>query len=174
MQDIANERDLAPFMGFDDGPKAGLAAERETTAPGDGMDLGAAAQARRLVDRFGGFGWTAVGFLLGAIFWHFVGFWGFVAQVVLAENPAPRVAEQAQVLEVAERGQWVQTAEAAQAFAPACVTLYLDRATGRTTAIACDGRSEAAFTTDAHPGREDRAESSTVAPQSSGSSTAAN
>ena len=37
--------------------------------------------------RYGNLLWALIGFLVGAAFWHFVGFWGFVSDVVLKGRP---------------------------------------------------------------------------------------
>ena len=61
--------------------------------------------------------WAGLGFLVGAVFWHFIGFWGFVSSIVLSGQPTPaRLVEQT---------------------GPACVELVLDRATDRTAAMPC-------------------------------------
>ena len=61
--------------------------------------------------------WGALGFVVGAVFWHFIGFWSFVSDVVLKGHP-----EDARV--VAQAGQ-------------DCLELALDRATGRVASIPC-------------------------------------
>lgn len=60
---------------------------------------------------------AALGFLVGAVFWHFVGFWGFVREVVL-KGPEPEVSR------VAQTG-------------PQCTALVLDRASGHVRIDAC-------------------------------------
>ena len=46
-----------------------------------------------MLDGLGGLGWSVIGFVGGAVFWHFIGFWGFVSEVVLAGN-SPMAVEQ--------------------------------------------------------------------------------
>lgn len=62
-------------------------------------------------------GWGIAGFLVGAIFWHFVGFWVFVSQVVLKGHPE-------EVRAVAQTGI-------------ACTELVLNRQTKQTEAVSC-------------------------------------
>ncbi|MEZ5852614.1 MAG: hypothetical protein R3D68_18435 [Hyphomicrobiaceae bacterium] len=62
-------------------------------------------------------GWGLVGFLVGAVFWHFVGFWGFVRDVVYNS----RTTEEHFVEQTGRD----------------CVALQLDRATGLVTSVAC-------------------------------------
>lgn len=62
--------------------------------------------------------WAGVGFLVGAIFWHFIGFWGFVSDIVLNGRGA-----------VDER-YVEQTGED-------CVSLVLDRELQAVGAAAC-------------------------------------
>lgn len=62
--------------------------------------------------------WGATGFLAGAIFWHAVGFWGFVSDVVLHS----RLTESARYVE--------QTG-------PECTEMVLDRATGHAVPQRC-------------------------------------
>lgn len=60
---------------------------------------------------------TAVGFVAGAVFWHCIGFWGFVRDVVLK---GPTIEAQA----VAQTG-------------PACTAVMLDRAGGPAQMASC-------------------------------------
>ncbi|HEX2842036.1 hypothetical protein [Hyphomicrobium sp.] len=110
-----------------------------------------------VLDGVGGLGWSVIGFILGAMFWHFVGFWGFVSEVVLAGGPIAAIERRA--AEPAHRKsqvdvlpQWVQVAEAS---APACTLLALDRQTGHTSARPCDA-DHVALPADVSLGREDR------------------
>lgn len=109
--------------------------------------------ARRTLDGIGGLGWSVIGFLLGAVFWHFVGFWSFVSEVVLAGHSAeqPRPAA----------SQFVTTSETSAGshdvpLAVACTALVLDRRTGATSAGGC-ARDFAPAAGYAAKQREDRA-----------------
>ena len=59
-----------------------------------------------------------VGFLVGAIFWHFIGFWGFVSEVVFSHR------------------QGVEDRQIAQTGAH-CLQLILDRSTGTVRGEPC-------------------------------------
>lgn len=61
--------------------------------------------------------WGGCGFLVGAVFWHAIGFWGFVSAIVL-NGPA------SEERVVAQSGL-------------ACVELVLDRSSGQTTTAEC-------------------------------------
>lgn len=63
-------------------------------------------------------GWGLLGFLIGAVFWHFIGFWGFVSEVVYTGRPAG-----------AER--FVDQS------GPQCSEVVLDRETGAILTRAC-------------------------------------
>lgn len=69
--------------------------------------------------------WGFGGFLIGAIFWHFIGFWGFLNEAVL-KSPEARVSVVARVVPPAKL--------------PNCTTLALNRATGRTMSVPCPER----------------------------------
>lgn len=60
---------------------------------------------------------AALGFLVGAVFWHFVGFWGFVREVLL-KGPVPEASR------VAQTG-------------PQCTALVLDRSSGHVRIDTC-------------------------------------
>lgn len=81
--------------------------------------------------------WALPGFLIGTVFWHFVGFWGFVSHVVLGEVPA-EPAGPTPLVAIVRTSE--PPASAAALSANACVALALDRATGTTRSKACDGR----------------------------------
>ncbi|HKZ97298.1 MAG TPA: hypothetical protein VJ045_09985 [Hyphomicrobiaceae bacterium] len=99
-----------------------------------------------------------LGFLAGIVFWHFVGFWGFVSEVVLmgpidpdrlmhaADSPAPRF----------ENGRADPVASTRASRAGGCAMLVLDRATGRTHVAPC-GELTPVLTPDSAPQREDLA-----------------
>jgi hypothetical protein len=80
-----------------------------------------------------------LGFFLGAVFWHFVGFWDFVGQLMfkgglsgteIAQGPLP--------IKLKDRVSG-SSAIAVVASAEACTMLRLDRATGETAAVPCEG-----------------------------------
>ncbi len=62
--------------------------------------------------------WGLLGFVIGAVFWHFIGFWGFVSDVVF-NGPAPL---EARYIE--------QTG-------PRCIELVFDRTAGVTRGQSC-------------------------------------
>lgn len=102
--------------------------------------------ARRALDGIGGLGWSVLGFLAGAVFWHFIGFWGFVSEVVLVGNAPPAAMRTAEP---------VALALADTPSAQTCTRLALDRRTGETSAHACDA-DVLPFPADAFEGRQDR------------------
>lgn len=109
---------------------------------------------RRVLDGIGGLGWSVIGFVGGAVFWHFIGFWGFVSEVVLAGN-APMVAGQA-VLHAAVREAPSHRMVIADASAlPPCTVLSLDRRTGVTSSRPCDS-GHSPLPADSFQGRQDR------------------
>jgi len=61
--------------------------------------------------------WGGLGFLIGAVFWHFIGFWGFVSDIVLRGHP-----EDARI--IAQTGR-------------DCTELALDRNDGGVKSLAC-------------------------------------
>jgi hypothetical protein len=76
--------------------------------------------------------WGLGGFLVGAIFWHLIGFWGFLGSVVLnGPETAVSVVTRQQPVVVARR----QAVE--PAILPNCTVLALDRSTGRTSSVPC-------------------------------------
>lgn len=103
-----------------------------------------------LLDGISGLGWSVVGFVGGAVFWHFIGFWSFVADVVLAGGPDAQLPSAAVQRPAAA---YVRVAEAGAAI-PNCTAIALDRATGLSMASACDG--EARHLRDDASAREDR------------------
>lgn len=90
-------------------------------------------------------GWSLFGFIVGAVFWHVIGFWDFMGNVVLSghgdkrRNAAETPTWQAEVktpptpFRPATGGKRVAT----PAPAPSCTLLTLDRATGDTTSQTC-------------------------------------
>lgn len=83
-----------------------------------------------MLDGVSGLGWSVVGFVGGAVFWHFIGFWGFVSDVVLAGGPDGRTVSR-------PSAAFVRVAEA-EVVVSNCTTIALDRATGRAMAVACE------------------------------------
>ena len=86
----------------------------------------------RLSARGAPIAWGLCGFLIGAIFWHLIGVWGFLGAVVL-KVPEPAVsvvARQHPVMVARQRA----VESAAQ---PNCTVLVLDRSTGQTTSVSC-------------------------------------
>jgi len=79
-----------------------------------------------------------LGFVLGAIFWHFVGFWDFVGQVMFKGRPSETQISQAPPpVKLKERVSGVSPL--AVVIEPgACTTLELDRSSGATRAVACE------------------------------------
>jgi hypothetical protein len=94
--------------------------------------------------------WGLGGFLIGAVFWHLIGVWGFLGAVVLKE-PDAKVSVVIRQQPVAEARQ-----EAVQpAFLPNCTVLVLDRSTGVTTSVPCPERMP--LLEEARYGRQDLA-----------------
>jgi hypothetical protein len=79
-----------------------------------------------------------LGFVLGALFWHFVGFWDFVGQIMFKGSQ--------QSAEIAAPPPAIKLKDRVTAAAPlavtlepeTCTTLALDRDNGTTTLAACD------------------------------------
>jgi len=69
--------------------------------------------------------WGFGGFLIGAVFWQAIGFWGVLGEAILARHE-PKVSVVARV--------------ALPAKLPNCTMLALDRATGRTVSVPCPER----------------------------------
>jgi hypothetical protein len=162
MPGITNEHKLTPLF-------EGALSEELGTASGFGQPsalrapvtlASSNAQGRRLdavrrtLDGIGGLGWSVIGFVVGAVFWHFVGFWGFVANVVLAGGIAGP-ASSAHPVHVEQRADWVRVAEASATVPAACTMLFLDRQTGLTSAHACES-DHPPLPADSFEGREDR------------------
>ncbi len=161
MREIANGRGLTPLF------ENGIAAAAEAGAGAAAIEAGLSQPfeggfrrfggVKRTLDSIGGLGWSVIGFILGAMFWHFVGFWGFVSEVVLAGGPIAaieqRAAEPRRKSDIGALPQWVQVADAS---APACTLLALDRQTGLTTARPCDADYTALPADVSQQGREDR------------------
>jgi hypothetical protein len=78
----------------------------------------------RIYARLAPYAWGLGGFLIGAIFWHAVGFWGVLGAAVLDGPEASAVSVVARPAEVA-------------AGVPNCTVLALNRSTGRTYSVPC-------------------------------------
>ncbi len=63
-------------------------------------------------------GWGIMGFLIGAVFWHFIGFWGFVSEIVFV-------------------GSSVRDERLVEQTGPLCTQLVLDRASGQVLDETC-------------------------------------
>lgn len=157
MRGYANERDLAPLVSEGVYPRRApqrrppplspIAFPRSAAVP-EGFAVSRRADrepqrlstaARHTLDGIGGLGWAVIGFLIGAIFWHFVGFWSFVSEVVLAGHAPDRITEASRPLaSVAEEAPAaVPLQKGALALGASCTALALDRRTGRTSAAGC-------------------------------------
>jgi hypothetical protein len=82
------------------------------------------------------------GFLLGVVFWHFVGFWSFVSSVVLSgppHSPALQTAKPS-VHEAPEARGAAEPDEGIRITQEQCTTLALDREAGYTRLTACPER----------------------------------
>lgn len=84
--------------------------------------------------------WGVVGFLVGAVFWHLVGFWSLVSKVAFkGSDPVVSAIEQSagkpdRALDGGERARQIVAASR-------CIDLRLDRSTRRVYALACEGSS---------------------------------
>jgi hypothetical protein len=75
--------------------------------------------------------WGLGGFLIGAIFWHLIGFWGFLSTVVL-KGPETAVSEVVWQQPVMVARQAIRPATL-----PNCTVLVLNRSTGLTSGVPC-------------------------------------
>jgi hypothetical protein len=75
--------------------------------------------------------WGGLGFIAGAVFWHLVGFWSFVAEVVLDRTAAAQASVVAPP-PASNAVHGVVLVEAAR-----CTTLVLDRRSNLTMALPC-------------------------------------
>jgi hypothetical protein len=82
--------------------------------------------------------YVTLGFVLGAIFWHFVGFWDFVGQVMFgSRTTTAEVGYSPPPIKLKDR----VSGSSSLAIVPepsACTALQLDRATGTTTRVDCE------------------------------------
>ncbi len=74
--------------------------------------------------------WGSLGFIAGAVFWHLVGFWSFISEVVLDRTPVAQAAVVAPP--TANTIPTVVLVEANR-----CTTLALDRRSNLTVAVPC-------------------------------------
>lgn len=141
MGGYANERGLPPLVegGFPrrrDARSAPLAARRDGVRHVEGGRARFRA-ARRMLDGVGGLGWSVIGFLLGAVFWHFVGFWSFVSDVVLAGHPSVSIdRSRAEVVRIDASQNTAQVTDGPLVMA-SCTALQLDRKTGTISSAVC-------------------------------------
>ena len=84
-------------------------------------------------------GYGLLGFFLGALFWHFVGFWDFVGQLMFkGGSNGTEIAQGPPPVKLKERVSG--TSAIAVAVSPeACTMLQLNRSTGETAAVPCEG-----------------------------------
>lgn len=131
------------------------AAERAVSSHATSQDFRARLDsATRALDGIGGLGWAVIGFVVGAVCWHFIGFWGFMANVVLAGGPQTD-ADRAMLSARAERTGLQRVAGWASADTSRCTTLVIARRSGVTLSKPCaDGF--AALPHDRQQVREDR------------------
>ncbi len=115
----------------------GLAIDHPSASVSGGTGTRTSVPARRL-GLASKLAWCTAGFLIGAAFWHVIGFWSFISYVVLG-GPGPQATfASARPLAVASIDQVRTSATPATGSRPSCITLALDRATGRTRREPCD------------------------------------
>lgn len=81
--------------------------------------------------------WGGLGFVLGALFWHFVGFWSFVSDVVLnatSSGPPAAIMRKNDLQALAKK--------AAADAAKTCIKLVRNPSGGDATARACDATDQ--------------------------------
>jgi hypothetical protein len=104
----------------------------EAARPSDGgFAASAAASIRRGRGLRTALLWSAGGFLAGALFWHAVGFWGFISDVVF--DPAPQPAQMAAVAPPSQ----VSLPTIYMVDPANCTALILDRKTNSTVMQPC-------------------------------------
>lgn len=153
MPGIARERGVLP-LSVHDAQGAGDGGPAAASLGAPVLGRGRYAQAMRALDGIGGLGWSVIGFVVGAVFWHFIGFWGFMAEVVLAGGPPAsleRAVSAGSRTEIAGAHAAEPTSEALRA----CTALVLDRRAGVTSARSCSGL-RVPLRADGFQGREDR------------------
>jgi hypothetical protein len=87
------------------------------------------------------FAYGLLGFILGAVFWHFVGFWDFLGQLLFkGGSTTVEFAQAPPAIKLKDRVALTATAPfVLAASAEACTNLRLDRTTGETIAGHCEG-----------------------------------
>jgi hypothetical protein len=87
--------------------------------------------------------WCTAGFLAGAAFWHFVGFWGFISAVVLGgPDPERELFSARPISIVSPKGSDLAPTLAGKArVGSACVALALDRVSGQTRRVPCESQA---------------------------------
>jgi hypothetical protein len=87
---------------------------------------------------------ATLGFLAGIVFWHFIGFWGFVSEVVFKGDRVTPIAEADRTAPPGTERRKLQTTiyggipSADLAGTGTCTLLRLDRNNGRTMAVPCE------------------------------------
>jgi len=159
MPRLADNPSLAPLF---DGSAVPSSGGLGTVQPANGGRLQPAVArrrrlgaARRMLDGVGGLGWSVIGFVGGAVFWHFIGFWGFVSEVVLSGN-APMIAGRDTLHAAVREAPSYRMLVADASTLPPCTVLSLDRRTGVTSSRPCDGSHAAPLPADSFQGRQDR------------------
>lgn len=163
MRGYANERGLPPLT------ESGFPRRGDARSAGRGLRRGGVRRvedgrarlmaARRVLDGVGGLGWSVIGFLMGAVFWHFVGFWSFVSDVVLAGHPSASFdRSRSDALQI-EAVQTAAGSRDAPLVIASCTALQLDRKTGAISSGVCGEDFAPSFSASAKQ-REDRAATS--------------
>lgn len=164
MRGYANERGLPPLAesGFPrrgDARSAGPVPRRDCVRRVEHRRAARLTAARRVLDGVGGLGWSVIGFLMGAVFWHFVGFWSFVSDVVLAGHPSASFdRSRSDALQI-EAFQTAAGSRDAPLVIASCTALQLDRKTGAISSGVCGEDFAPSFSASAKQ-REDRAATS--------------
>ena len=84
--------------------------------------------------------WGVVGFLLGAVFWHVIGFWDFLGGIVYKRQQEATIIERVLTMNFVEAEEDRPLAErerAARESAQNCTTLVFDRLSGATISRPC-------------------------------------
>lgn len=105
MQRAVQDQRIEPAPGL--APGAAVAHDEDAAVAADRMSP------------LAGLGWGFSGFVIGAVFWHFIGFWGFIEKVVY-------------------NGRTDDASHYVAQTGSDCTTLVLDRQSGATVATPCD------------------------------------
>ena len=88
--------------------------------------------------------WATAGFGAGAIFWHFVGFWSFMSQIMFSSPQSPRQAVAPQAGLVSGAASGIETGSInpierriAPKTEPGCISIVRNPETGSVTQIRC-------------------------------------